>query len=57
MTANGLELDYAKLPDGVLRVEVHYGREKLRSIEKQEKVDDPLELLWLLMRESKERIL
>ena len=57
MTANGLELAYAKLPDGVLRVEVHYGREKLRSLEKQEKVDDPLELLWLLMRESKERIL
>ena len=57
MTANGLELDYAKLPDGVLRVEVHYGREKLRSIEKQEKMDDPLELLWLLMQESKERIL
>ena len=57
MTANGLELAYAKLPDGVLRVEVHYGREKLRSIEKQEKMDDPLELLWLLMQESKERIL
>lgn len=57
MAENGLQLDYEKLPTGVLRIELHYGREKLRSIEKKEGIDDPLELLWLLMRESKERIL
>ena len=57
MAENGLQLDYEKLPTGVLRIELHYGREKLRSIEKKEGIDDLLELLWLLMQESKERIL
>ena len=37
--------------------EVHYERGKLRSIEKMYKTDDPLDLLWLLMQESEERIL
>lgn len=50
-------IDYEDLPAGVLRVEVHYGRGKLRSIEKKYKADDPLDFLWLLMQESEERIL
>ena len=44
-------IDYEDLPAGVLRVEVHYGRDKLRNIEKKCKADDPLDLLWLLMQE------
>ena len=57
LTENNLVIDYEDLPAGVLRVEVHYGRDKLRSIEKMYKTDDPLDLLWLLMQESEERIL
>lgn len=40
----------------VLHIEVHYGRDKLRCIEKEHKTDDPLNLLWLLMQQSKQRI-
>lgn len=47
---------YDNLPADVLRIEVHYGRDKLRRIEKERKIDDPLDLLWLLMQQSKPRI-
>ena len=57
LTENDLVVDYEKLPAGVLRVEVHYGRGKLRSIEKKYKTDNSLDLLWLLMQESEKRIL
>lgn len=56
MNENDLVVDYEKLPAGVLRIEVHYGRDKLRSIERKAGTDDPLDLLWLLMQESKPRI-
>ncbi len=54
---NGLVVDYEKLPEGVLRVEVHYWRDKLRIIERKIHSDDPLELLRKLMKESKKRII
>jgi len=54
---NGLVVDYEKLPESVLRVEVHYWRDKLRAIELENNIDDPLNLLRKLMTESKERIL
>ena len=57
LTENDLVVDYEKLPAGVLRVEVHYGRDKLRSIEKKHQMDNLLDLLWLLMQESEKRIL
>lgn len=57
LTENNLVVNYEDLPAGVLRVEVHYGRSKLRAIEKKHDIDEPLDLLWLLMQESRERIL
>lgn len=56
MNENDLVVAYDNLPAGVLRIEVHYGRDKLRHIEKQYNTDDLLDLLWLLMQESKPRI-
>lgn len=56
LSENDLIVAYEDLPSGVLRIEVHYGRDKLRRIEKECKTDDPLDLLWLLMQESKPRI-
>lgn len=53
---NDLVVAYDNLPSGVLRIEVHYGRDKLHRIERKEGTDDPLDLLWLLMQESKPRI-
>ncbi len=50
-------VEYEKLPEGVLRVEVHYGRDKLRTIERKIHSDNPLVILQKLMAESKERIL
>lgn len=57
LTENDLVVGYEKLPAGVLRVEVHYGRSKLRGIEKKCKTDNLLKLLWKLMQESEKRIL
>jgi len=54
---NGLVVDYEKLPEGVLRVEVHYWRDKLRTIERKSNIDNPLDLLRKLMTKSKEKIL
>lgn len=41
---------------GVLRIEVHYARGKLKSLG-HTGTDDPLDILWLLMQKSKPRIL
>lgn len=56
MNENDLVVDYENLPSGVLRIEVHYERAKLRSIEKKHNTDNVLDLLWLLIQESKPRI-
>ncbi len=56
MNENDLAVAYENLPSGALRIEVHYGRDKLRYIEKEHKTDDPLDLLWLLMQQSQQRI-
>ena len=56
MDENGLAVAYDDLPDSVLRIEVHYSRGKLKSIEGAAGTDDPLDILWLLMQESKTRI-
>lgn len=57
MNENNLAVAYEGLPAGVLRIEVHYSRDKIKSIEKDAGTDDPLDLLWLLIQESKPRIL
>ena len=57
MDENNLAVAYEGLPSGVLRIEVHYGRGKLKSIEDDTGITDPLDILWLLMQESKPRIL
>ncbi len=56
LTENDLAVSYEKLPVGVLRVEVHYWRSKIKSIEKKCDSDRPADILWLLMQESKSRI-
>lgn len=53
---NELVVDCENLPAGVLRIEVHYGRDKLRNIERKADTDDPLDPLCLLMQESKQRV-
>lgn len=57
LNENGLVVDYENLPEGVLRVEVHYWRDKLCTIERDKSIANPLDLLRKLMTESKERIL
>lgn len=56
ITANDLALAYEKLPEGVLRIEMHCGREYLRKIEKKRDISSTLALLELMMEESEERI-
>ena len=57
MDENHLAVAYEGLPAGVLRIEVHYGHGKLKSIEDDAGTTDPLDLLWLLIQESKPRML
>lgn len=57
MTENELTVRYEEMPSGVLRVEVHYGRDKLKEIEKDLGNEDPLDVITLLIGESRERIL
>ena len=57
MDENDLAVAYEGLPASVLRIEVHYSRDKIKSIEKDAGIDDPLDILWLLIQESKPRIL
>ena len=57
ITENNLTVAYEKMSDGVLRIEVHYKRGKLKSLENEYHTDDPLEILWTLIQESQSRIL
>lgn len=56
MDAQSLAVDLEKLPEGVLRFEVQYQQKMLRDLEKKLGEDDPAELLWTLMQESRQRI-
>lgn len=57
LTENNLVVAYENLPEGVLRFEVQYKREKLRRVEKALGLDgstnDPLTVLWHLMQDSR----
>lgn len=53
----GLVVSYEKLPESVLRFEVHCKREYLRKAEKNSGQTDTDKLLWQLMQESEERII
>ena len=50
MDENHLAVAYEGLPASVLRIEVHYSRDKIKSIEKDAGIDDPLDILWLLIQ-------
>lgn len=54
---NKLETKLEGLAERVLRIEVHLGRDKLRRIEKETGEENPVELLWGVMQQSRERIL
>ena len=56
MQEKDLVISYEKLPEGVLRFEVHCGRQYLRNIEKKSGEPDTDELLWQLIQESEKRI-
>ena len=53
----GLAVSYEKLPEGVLRFEIHCEREYLRKVERHSGQTDTDKLLWQLMQESEERII
>lgn len=53
----GLVVSYEKLPEGILRFEVHCEREYLRKVEKDSGQTDTDMLLWQLIQESEERII
>lgn len=52
-----LTIAYEKLPEGVLRFEVHCERAYIQRIEKNTGTSDTLEVLWALMQESEDRII
>lgn len=60
MTENGHVVAYEKLPEGVLRFEVQYKREKLRRVEKDlglhSSTYDPFRVLWHLMQNSRKLV-
>lgn len=50
-------VSYEKIPEGVLRFEVHCEREYLRKVERHSGQTDTDKLLWQLIQESEERII
>ena len=47
---------YEKLPEGVLRFEVHCERSYIKQIDKSAGTSDVLDTLWLMIQESEDRI-
>ena len=52
-----LAIAYEKLPEGVLRFEIHCEREYIRKIEKEMNSDSPMKVLWTMVQESEDRII
>lgn len=52
-----LVIGYEKLPKGVLRFEVRCERSYIKRIEKNTDTSDVLEILWLLIQKSEDRII
>lgn len=52
----GLIVDHEKLPNGVLRFEVHCEREYIRKVQKKASELSALDLLWKMIAESEERL-
>ena len=52
-----LAIAYEKLPEGVLRFEIHCEREYIRKIEKEMNSDSPRKVLWTMVQESEDRII
>ncbi len=52
-----LIVDYEKLPEGVLRFKVHCERAYIQKVEKKSGSVDVLDLLWLLISESEDRLI
>ncbi len=57
MQDNNLVISYEKMPEGVLRFEVHCKRAYLRNVEKKSGKVSTEELLWQMVQESEERII
>ena len=53
----GLVISYEKLPEGVLRFEVHCERDYVRELEMELDCDKTEDLLWKLIQESESRII
>lgn len=53
----GLIVDHENLPNGVLRFEVHCERAYIQRIEKKSGAEDVLDVLWLLIDESEDRMI
>lgn len=53
----GLKISYEKLPEGVLRFEVHCERMYLWKVENESGLTEPEDLLWQLIQESENRII
>lgn len=57
LVENDLAIAYENLPHGVMRVEVHYERAKLKKLENQLESDNPLAIIGQLMQKSKVRMI
>lgn len=53
----GIVVSYEKLPEGVLRFEVHCERDYVRELEMELDCDKTEDLLWKLIQESESRII
>ena len=54
---NGIVVAYEKLPEGILRFEVHCERAYLHKIEKEYKNPATIDFLWIMIQESQSRII
>lgn len=52
-----LKITYEKLPEGVLRFEVHCKRKYIQKVEKKSASESPAKVLWAMIEESEDRII
>lgn len=56
MEENQLDVSYEKLPNGVLRFELHCKREYVRRLQRKLKCSDTSDLLWALVQRSQKEL-
>ena len=56
LVESGLAVDYQSLPEGVLRIEMHCGRDYIRTLQKKQSIETTMDMIKWMVEHSEQQI-